>query len=346
MASLIELINELQTEADAYLYLEKMRWPDGQPPACPHCGGIDKDAPPLFLKPQDGTTGRKTRTGSVSQRRVWKCRIKGCRKQFSVLTNTPMHGTKIPVRTWVLVTFEMCSSKNGVSAREIERKYDLSPKSAWFLLHRIREGMTDPEPPEWEDATVVADEAYIGPKFNRMNNKRKAVEIDRHGIVGARFGHNSKTPVLTLINRDTGEAYSKVLNDVTRASIREVLKEAMNDGDLSTIELHTDGAKPYKKIAKEVRNHEIADHSKGEYVNKRGAGTNAAESFFAQLKRSIDGTHHHVSRVHLQRYLNEFGFRHSTRQMKDAERIATYYKGLFGKRLTYRPIQQGKALAS
>lgn len=139
MASLIELINKIQTEADAYLYLEQMRWPNGEPPACPHCGGVDPDNPPLFLRPEDGSTGRKTRTGSISQRRVWMCRIKGCRKQFSVLTGTPMHGTKIPVRTWVLVTFEMCSSKNGVSAREVERKYDLSPKSAWFLLHRIRQ---------------------------------------------------------------------------------------------------------------------------------------------------------------------------------------------------------------
>lgn len=146
MASLIELINRVQTEADAYKYLEEMRWPDGQPPACPHCGGSEK--PPVFLQPKGGSDGRKTRTGSVSQRRVWKCKTKGCRKQFSVLTNTPMHGTKIPVRTWVLVTFEMCSSKNGVSAREVERKYDLTAKSAWFLLHRIREGMTDPEPPQ------------------------------------------------------------------------------------------------------------------------------------------------------------------------------------------------------
>jgi len=342
MASLIELINEIQTEADAYIYLEKMRWPDGVPPACPHCGSSDR--PPLFLKPQDGSTGRKTRTGSISQRRVWKCRDSGCRKQFSVLTNTPMHGTKIPVRTWVLVTFEMCSSKNGVSAREIERKYGLSPKSAWFLLHRIREGMSDPEPPQWEDATVVVDETYIGPKVGRMNNKAKKQHYERHQTArGTTAPDAGKTEVVTLINRESGQVYSRVVNNVTRGSAAKHVYEVTND--ISTIDLYTDGAQHFKGVGKDARSHEAADHAKGEYVTKNGGGTNPVEAFFSQFKRSLDGTQHHVSRVHLQRYLDEFGFRHWTRQMKDAERLATYYKGLFGKRLTYRPVQQGNALA-
>jgi transposase-like protein len=338
MASLIDLINRLQTEGDAYKYLEEVRWPDGQPPACPHCGGCDK--PPVFLKPADGTHGRKTRTGAMSQRRVWKCKTKGCRKQFSVLTNTPMHGTKISVRTWVLVTFEMCSSKNGVSAREIERKYKLTAKSAWFLLHRIREGMTDPEPPFWTDTTIVADETYVGGKTNRMNKKRRAKweadnQIGEH--MGTTGGTTGKTPVLSLINRDTGQVYSQVLNDVSRDTVRTAISEV---ADIPNIDLHTDRHGSYVNLGREARSHERADHTKGEYVTKRGGGTNQVESFFGQFKRSLDGTHHHVSRVHLHRYLAEFGFRHNTHQMKDAERIDIYYSGLFGKRLTYRPLVQ------
>ena len=170
-----------------------------------------------------------------------------------------------------------------------------------------------------------------------MNNKQKKVEIERHGPISARYGGN-KTPVLTLINRDTGEAYSKVMNDVNSETIRDAIAEATTHH--GTIDLHTDGGKAYGWVSNEVRSHEKADHSNGEYVNENGAGTNPVESFFAQLKRTIDGTHHHVSRTHLQRYLNEFGFRHTTRQMKDVERLATYYLGLFGKRLTYRPVQQ------
>ena len=100
-----------------------------------------------FLTPKDGTEGRKTRTGSNTQRRVWKCG--DCRKQFSVLTGTIFHGTKISIRTWLFVVFEMCASKNGVSAREIERKYDITAKTAWFMLHRIREAMKPGTPLGW-----------------------------------------------------------------------------------------------------------------------------------------------------------------------------------------------------
>jgi transposase-like protein len=95
-----------------------------------------------FLKPANGSS-RKTRTGSASKRRVWKCA--DCRKQFTVLTRTIFHGTKIPLRKWLLVIFDMTSAKNGISAREIERKYGLTLKTAWFMAHRIREAMKLPD---------------------------------------------------------------------------------------------------------------------------------------------------------------------------------------------------------
>ncbi|HEX3907046.1 MAG TPA: IS1595 family transposase, partial [Mycobacteriales bacterium] len=122
--SIPALMGRLGSEADAYKLLEELRWgfdPKSDAP-CPHCGVIGGH---YFLTPANGTD-RKTRmtteNGKTSQRRVWKCHA--CRKQFSVLTGTIFHGSKISVRTWVLVILEMCASKNGVSAREIERKYD------------------------------------------------------------------------------------------------------------------------------------------------------------------------------------------------------------------------------
>lgn len=69
-----------------------------------------------------------------------------------------MHGTKIPVRKWVFVLFEMVSNKNGVAAREIERRYDLTPKAAWFMLHRIREAMKVGALVEQMTGTILADE--------------------------------------------------------------------------------------------------------------------------------------------------------------------------------------------
>ncbi|MCU1461318.1 MAG: transposase [Acidimicrobiales bacterium] len=113
--------------------MEKLRWGYGEP-VCPHCANIGA----YFIKPRNGET-RQTNRGSGTQRRLWTC--KACRKQFTVLVGTIFHGSHIAVRTWLLVLFEMCSNKNGIAAREIERKYGLTPKSAWFMTQRIREGM-------------------------------------------------------------------------------------------------------------------------------------------------------------------------------------------------------------
>lgn len=152
--TVLQIADRLRTEADAYLYMEELRWGDGDP-VCPHCGNLGAS----FIQPRDGTS-RKTRTGNMSERRVWRCL--DCRKQFSVLTGTIFHGTRAPIRLWVLVIFEMCASKNGVSAREIERKYGVCPRTAWFIMHRIRTAMAGDTLVQTTRGTVVADETYIG----------------------------------------------------------------------------------------------------------------------------------------------------------------------------------------
>lgn len=154
--SIPKVAQRLVTEADAYVMLEEFRW-GGDPEACPKCGGMGRC---YLLKPEDGTTGRKTRTGANTQRRVWKCGH--CRKQFSVLVDTIFHGTKISLRTWLLVIFEFCSSKKSVSAWEISRKYEITNESAWHMLHRIREATKREPLAGLLKGTIVADETYIG----------------------------------------------------------------------------------------------------------------------------------------------------------------------------------------
>src|SRR5271155_2805371 len=105
--TIASLSRDISTEAEAYSYFEQMRWDDT--PICAHCDSTNVS----LLSPANGVS-RKTRTGNASQRRVWQCR--DCRKQFSVLTGTVMHGTKISIRTWLMVLFEMVSSKNGIAA--------------------------------------------------------------------------------------------------------------------------------------------------------------------------------------------------------------------------------------
>ena len=313
--SIVSLAQQLATEADAYRFLEELRW--GDQPVCPHCGSV---RPPYFLTPKNG--GRKTRTGAVSERRVWKCA--DCRKQFSVLTGTVFHGTKIPVRKWVFVIFEMCSSKNGVAAREIERKYDLTPKAAWFMLHRLREAMKRDPIAGLLSGRVVADESYYGGKpSNRHGHKR--------GKGGQ--GQTDKTPIIALVSRETGEVRSRAVPDVTGENLARVLGEEL---DAEATHLHTDSARHYGPIGRGFASHEAVNHDAGEYV-RGDVTTNHAEGYFSQLKRSLDGTHHHVSRAHLDRYLAEFDYRYSTRKASDTERMQRLLgRQVAGRRLMYR----------
>ena len=311
--SMLELAERVPTETDAYILLEEWRW-HGRP-VCPHCGSIDQH---YWLKPLGGIA--KTNRGATTERRQWKCR--DCRQKFSVTTGTIMHGTHIPVRTWIFVFFELCSAKNGIASREIERRYDLSPKSAWFLLHRIRAAMASGPGANLFSGVVVADETWIGgaPK-NRHAKKR----------VGSTQGKTDKTPVVSLIHVGTGEVRSRVVANVSGGALKTAIAEQVH---MAATTLHTDAAGAYGVFATELAGHASVNHHAGEYA-REGVSTNKAENYFSQLKRSIDGTHHHVSPEHLGRYVGEFDFRHSTHDLTDSARTERLIGRIAGKRLMY-----------
>ncbi len=333
--SISKLSAMVATEADAYRLLERLRWgteTDGTTvvPVCPHCGVIGSH---YFLTPTNGTS-RKTRTGAASQRRVWKCR--DCRRQFSVLTGTIFHGTKIPVRTWVLVIFEVCAAKNGVSAREVERKYELTAKTAWFMLHRIREAMKRDPLAGLLSGTVLADETWVGgnPKNRHASDRRERTRLS---------STTDKTPVFALVHYETREVRSRAIADVTGATLEPALAEHVN---LSKTFLWTDSAKAYQVPARSAVKHETVDHSAGQYVGPGGVSTNLVEGFFSQLKRSVDGTHHHVSVEHLGRYLAQFDFMYSHCKATDSQRMRTLLGRTGGRRLSYKPLRAVRAKAA
>jgi transposase-like protein len=314
--SIPALAMQLGSEADAYKMLEELRWSTSGI-VCPHCGSLAKH---YFLNPANGSD-RKTRTGSASERRVWKC--KDCRKQFSVLTGTIFHGSKIPVRTWIFVIFEMCASKNGVSAREIQRKYDVTGKSAWYMLHRIREAMKQGPLADLMSGVVIADETFIGGDPKNMHaDKRPRWE-------------SNKTTVMSLIEKRTGQVRSQIIPNVTGETLRSVIEKHV---DMDDAALHTDGGRGYIGMAPDFAGgHQSVNHNDAEYV-RGDVTTNHAEGYFSQLKRSLDGTQHHVSVEHLPRYLAEFDFRYSTRELNDSERLRTLMDATGARRLSYKPL--------
>jgi transposase-like protein len=299
--------------------MESLRWPDG--PVCPHCGNMDKH---YFLKPKTGTNARKTRTGSLSERRVWKCAA--CRKQFSVITGTVFHGTKVPLHTWLMVVFEMCANKNGIAAREIARKYGVAPRTAWFMTNRLREAMKNLAPERLISGTVVADETFIGPTPSNQHGYKR--------IPGGQGQMRAdKVAVVSLVDKESGEVRSRVVPNVTGENLRQVMEDNVSMPD--TV-LHTDYEWSYEHFGHRFAEHHRVNHAAREWV-RGDVSTNQAENYFSQLKRSLDGTHHHVSRKHLPRYLAEFDYRYSTRELTDTERMQRLIGRVGGRRLLYKP---------
>ena len=163
------LAKHFTDEASAWELVEKMRWPDG--PVCPHCDAKDHA---YLLANKAG-----------SYRRTWKCAE--CRRKFSVLVGTIFEATKIPLSKWLMAMYLMAASKNGVAAYELHRTLGVTHKTAWFLVHRIREGMKVAPFAAMLRGTVVADETWIGGRpANRHADRR----------VGSKQGLTDKAPVL------------------------------------------------------------------------------------------------------------------------------------------------------
>lgn len=301
--NLASLAKHFSDERSAYELVESIRWPNG--PVCPHCGVINEAYP---IKAQ------KTRQGKVSPRKLWKC--KACKKQFSVTVGTIFERSHIPLPKWLLGIYLMCSAKNGVSAHELHRDLRITYKAAWFMAHRIRHAMMRAPLSDKLFGIIEADEAYIG------GRKRMAEKND------------NKTPVVTLINRQTGEARSQVVPNVTASNVTRILRDETHPAST----LMTDKSHLYKPVGATYTSHHKVDHQKKEYARDGWITTNTVEGFFGQLKRSLTGTFHHVSADHLHRYMHEFDLRYSTRKQADGVRVSRVIEQAGGRRLTYRPI--------
>jgi len=221
------------------------------------------------------------------------------------------------------VIFDMCSAKNGMSAREIERKYNLTAKSAWFMAHRLREAMKREPMAGLLSGRVIADETWFGGKPSNRHG---------HNPNARKSGHTEKTPIVALISRETGEARSEIVAVVTRETVSAVLERHT---DATNTDLHTDAGKHYRQIGERYASHTYVEHGAKEYV-RDDVTTNHAETYFSQLKRSLDGTHHHVTVEHLPRYLAEFDWRYTTCKLSDTERMQGLIGSVTGRRLMYR----------
>lgn len=295
-------------ETAARQYLESLHWPNG--PICPHCGSVNATR----------LEGKKHRAGLVQ--------CNDCREQFTVTVGTVFERSKVPLNKWLLANHLLCASKKGISGHQMARMLGVTYKTAWFMMHRIREAMkdTDTGPLGGYGKTIEADETYVGGKeTNKHADKRRARQ----------YAGKGKQPVLSLVERD-GRVRSFHLANVNGNALRAALVTNADRGSW----LMTDDHSGYKTVGKEFVGHGVVKHSLGEYGRATYFHTNTVENFFSIFKRGIIGVYHHVSEAHLKRYAAEFDFRYNTRKLNDYERAESALLGAVGKRLTYRRPNQ------
>lgn len=301
MAKSVLSADRFHNEEAAFDYVEAQLWPNG--PVCPHCQNAD-------------TTKIGRLQGKTTRAGLRKCYV--CRKPFTVRIGTIFEDSHLPLRLWLQAIHLLCSSKKGISTRQLQRTLGCGMKTAWHLGHRIRYAM--------------APGGDIGP----LGGSGKVVEADETELARSRktkrpadFRRKTHNPiVLSLVERG-GDIRSTMLDHRTAMGV--VRANVHHDSRLMT-----DTATRYKYAP--VASHEMVDHHKLEWV-RDDVHTNTLEGFFSVLKRGLVGIYQHVDKKHLDRYLAEFDFRQNTREklgINDEQRADLALKGFPGKRLTYQ----------
>lgn len=298
------------SETLAVEFMEAQRW--GAAPACPRCGS----AAVYQMKAVDGQRNADYR---------WRCRdcakVKGANAMFTVRTGTIFEETRLPMRVWVFAFWKACASKKGISALQLSREMEITHKSALFVLRRIRHGMGMDNQGAKLKGTVEVDETYVGGK-------------PRHSLTGkGRARGRDKAPVIAMVERN-GDVRFRMMQRVTAAG----LADAMAENIALSSRIITDESPAYKGVGKLFRGgHQTVAHGRKEYVRVgTDVHSNTVEGVFSLLKRGVMGTFHSVSKKHLPNYLNEFEFRHNSRNIDDGQRIAKAIRAVDGKRLQYR----------
>lgn len=309
--SVKKLLRMFPDEDACYRWLEAARW-NGQP-VCPHCGGVE-NIRPAPSKPHT----------------YWH---RDCRKHFTVTTKTCMHATKRPLQDWIYAIWSVVTARKGVSAMQLSKELECQYRTAWYMLHRIREACASGEFVLRD--VVEADETYIGGKRKNMSNaKRKALAGTGRGSVG-------KVAVAGLRERG-GRVIAKPVEHTDAATLVGNIKSVVEPGTT----VYTDEASAYAPLGRDYDHHSVK-HSQSEYV--RGpVHVNNMEAVWSVLKRSIHGTWHHVSPKHLGRYVNEATFRlnEGNCEVDTLDRMESFAAQIGNKRIPYRKLTAPNGLSS
>jgi transposase-like protein len=288
-------------------FLVSRRWPDGIV-KCPICGS-------------EGVS-------YVASRRVWQCKTRHPKSQFSIKVGTIFEDSAVSLDKWLMAMWMVANCRNGISSHEIARAVGVTQKSAWHMLHRIRLAMKDD--PKYTMGTsrnnpIEVDETFIGGTPKNMHMKRRAA-IGQDG---------NKVAVMGMLNRESRQVRAKVIPNVKRETLQnEILANVGFNAHV-----YTDGWLGYQGLDGNAKNytHRTVNHI-NEYVNGK-VHTQGIENFWSLLKRSLRGTYVAVEPFHLDAYVDEQVFRFNNLiGVNDASRFNKLASQILGKRLTYADL--------
>jgi transposase-like protein len=282
-------------------YLVERRWPEGV--ICPNCGS-------------DKVT-------FMPKRRVWQCKARHPKAQFSVKVGTIFEDSPIGLDKWLAAMWMLANCKNGVSSWEIHRAIGVTQKSAWFMLQRIRLALQGENSGKLS-GSVEVDETFIGGKARNMHRSVKARRLK-----GA-TGFEGKMAVMGLLERH-GEVRTMVIPNTKRKALRGAINTHVEAGSV----VYSDSLRSYNDLNTDYI-HSVINHAE-KYVDGN-VHTNGVENFWSLLKRGINGTYVSIEPFHLFRYLDEQSFRFNNRKENDAYRFDLAVSQIVGKRLTYSQL--------
>jgi len=303
--TLPQLFDFFKDEETCLAYWENIHW-HNTGIICPHC-----------------KAGNPYKTN-----RGYKCRNKECQKKFSALVGTIFENTKLPLRTWFGAIFLCVNHKKGVSSLQLGRDLGIHPKSAWYLLHRIRETIMErtPQALGGNGNIVEADITVVGGKTKNMSNKKRKEIQDRK-----RGSWENKTHMAGYIERNGNIRFDVVEEHETETGL---IKKNVDTDSL----IMTDTASNMRKVGQDYLFHGTVDHSKNEYVKEAIIHTNTIEGAFSHFDRMIVGVYHNISRKHMQAYANECAYRYNTRKMEQPVRFEDAVMKCSGVSLKYNTL--------
>lgn len=297
--TLIEAVRYFADLTTCNEYMRRIKWPRGI--ACPFC--------------ESKRCGEK-HVGSP------KLRCKDCRKEFSYKVGTIFEDSPLGLDKWFVAVWSVANCKNGISSHELGRALGVTQKTAWFMLHRIREAMRTGTFDRLR-GEVESDETFVGGEAKNMHAAKRGRKIRGRGAVGKAVVHGLLErggPVMATVVKSTEgtELVGGVRRNVERGAT-----------------VYTDAHAGYSDLFL-THVHRAIDHAT-RYVEGR-VHTNGLENFWSLLKRALRGTYVQVAPFHLRRYLDEQAYRFNWRKTSDASRFWGVLQSVVGRRLTYRQL--------